>query len=63
MLTLSSITVTLTSCWQDILKAAGHAVVMGNAAAELKTYADDLALSNDEDGVADWVEKHLLNKK
>ena len=47
----------------DILKAAGHAVVMGNAAAELKTYADHLALSNDDDGVADWVEKHLLNKK
>ena len=23
----------------------------------------DRALSNDEDGVADWVEKHLLNKK
>lgn len=47
----------------DILKAAGHAVVMGNAADELKSCADDLALSNDEDGVADWVERHLLSSK
>ena len=44
----------------DILKAAGWAVVMDNASDDLKLYADDLALSNDKDGVADWVLNHLL---
>lgn len=44
----------------DILTHAGHAVVVANAVEAIKALTDDICLSNDEDGVADWVNRRLL---
>ncbi|WP_373119067.1 HAD hydrolase family protein [Holdemania massiliensis] len=44
----------------DILTHSGHAVVVNNASEDLKSYADDICPSNDEDGVAKWIESSLL---
>lgn len=44
----------------DILQNSGHAVVMANAADGIKEIADDICKSNDEDGVAQWIQKNLL---
>lgn len=30
---------------------------------EAKDIADDVTLSNDEDGVADWIEKNILQSQ
>lgn len=49
---------------QAMLEYAGHAVVMGNAGAEMLALADerrwDTTLSNDEDGVAEVLEPLIL---
>ena len=45
-----------------MLAAAGTGVAMGNALPELKAAADMLTLTNDEDGVAAAIEKHVLGK-
>lgn len=45
----------------EMLRYAGTAVVMGNARAEIKAVADYVTLSNNEDGVADALEKLILN--
>jgi len=40
-----------------LLQAAGWGVAMANADPDLKKKADDIALSNIEDGVADYIER------
>lgn len=44
----------------DILTHAGHAVVVANAVEAIKELTEDICLSNDEDGVADWISRNLL---
>lgn len=43
----------------SMLQQAGHGVAMGNAWSSVKDYADEVTLSNDEDGVAIVVERML----
>ncbi|QHQ62906.1 Cof-type HAD-IIB family hydrolase [Anaerocolumna sedimenticola] len=43
-----------------MLKTSGTGVAMGNAVSKLKDIADYIALSNDEDGVAEYIEAYLL---
>lgn len=45
----------------SMLEIAGKSVVMGNAKNEIKKYADFIALSNDEDGVARFLEQEFLS--
>lgn len=45
-----------------MLEAAGRGVAMGNAIEEVKKAADDIALSNEADGVAAYMEKHILKR-
>lgn len=42
-----------------MLKLCGKGIAMGNAIEEVKLAADDITLSNDEDGVAVYLEKML----
>ena len=44
-----------------MLLASGMPVAVGNAEDEVKAIAEYIAPSNDEDGVADAVEKFVLN--
>ncbi len=44
----------------EMLQAAGLGVAMGNALDHVKTVADDITLTNDEEGVAAVVEKYIL---
>lgn len=46
----------------EMLKMAGLGIAMGNANKEIKEAADDVTLTNSEDGVAVAIEKILLNK-
>lgn len=46
-----------------LLMACGLKVAMGNAAEELKAIADYVAPSVEEDGIADVIEKFVLNSK
>ena len=41
----------------SMFEVTGHSVAMGNALDEIKKYADEITLSNDEDGVAKFLEK------
>ncbi|MBP3476905.1 MAG: Cof-type HAD-IIB family hydrolase [Lachnospiraceae bacterium] len=43
-----------------MLKLCGLGIAMGNAISEVKEIADDVTTSNDEDGVADYLEKCFL---
>lgn len=43
-----------------MLKASGTGVAMGNAAPAVKSIADYITSSNDEDGVAEYIENYLL---
>ena len=43
----------------DIMKAAGLGVAMANAPREIRELADDITLSNEEDGVAAMIQKWL----
>lgn len=43
-----------------LASAVGRFVAMGNADDEVKAAADDVCPSVDEDGVAVWIEQHLL---
>lgn len=36
-------------------------VEVSNAITDVKAVADSVTLSNDEDGVADWIEKNILS--
>lgn len=44
-----------------MLRTAGIGVAMENASQEVKEAADDTAFSNDRDGVAKYIEKHVLS--
>ncbi|MDO4318827.1 MAG: Cof-type HAD-IIB family hydrolase [Lachnospiraceae bacterium] len=44
----------------EMLQICGIGVAVSNAVSEVKAVADCVALSNDEDGVADWIEKNIL---
>ncbi|MBD5468405.1 MAG: HAD family hydrolase [Lachnospiraceae bacterium] len=44
----------------EMLQICGRGVAVSNAVAEVKAVADCVTLSNDEDGVADWIEKNIL---
>jgi Cof subfamily protein (haloacid dehalogenase superfamily) len=46
----------------DMMERSGFSVAMGNACAEVKKRADYIALSNDEDGVALFLEEHLMKE-
>ncbi|NLW29152.1 MAG: HAD family phosphatase [Erysipelothrix sp.] len=43
----------------DLLKTAGHGVAMKNAFDKVKSVAEEITLSNDEDGGAVCLEKHF----
>ena len=45
----------------DMLSGCGIGVAMGNAVDEVKLLADDICQDNDSDGVANWLEVHLLS--
>lgn len=42
----------------EMIQFAGCGVAMGNAIEELKTLAKDVTVTNEEDGVAQWIEEH-----
>lgn len=42
----------------EMIRFAGCGVAMGNAIDALKAQADDVTTTNEEDGVAGWIEKH-----
>ena len=42
-----------------MLKLCGKGVAMENAIAQVKEAADDVCDSNENDGVAKWIEKHF----
>ena len=44
----------------EMLKNCGVGVAVSNAISEVKAVADFICSSNDEDGVAHWIESHLL---
>lgn len=44
----------------SMIEFAGHGVAMSNAQPLVKERANEVALSNDEDGVAVWIEKNIL---
>ncbi|MDR0615373.1 MAG: Cof-type HAD-IIB family hydrolase [Synergistaceae bacterium] len=43
---------------KTMMEFAGYSVAMGNAIAEIKRIADEVTLTNDEDGVAAFLETH-----
>ena len=47
----------------SMFKQCGVSVAMGNAKEELKKTADYTTLTNDEDGVAKFIEKYILDEK
>ena len=44
----------------SMFKVVGYSVVMENATDEVKKYADEITLSNEDDGVAVFLEKLLI---
>ncbi len=46
---------------ETMIEVAGTGVAMGNAVEKIKEIADYITLSNDEDGIADYLEKFVLN--
>ena len=47
----------------EMLKACGLGIAVANAIPEVKAVADDFALSNEEDGVAAYIEQHFFTEK
>ena len=49
--------------WDDIqsIQKCGLGIAMGNALAEVKDEADDVTETNDDDGVARYLERYLLD--
>ena len=45
----------------EMLQEAGCGVAMANAVGEISASADQHTLSNEDDGVAWWLEKHLAD--
>ncbi|MGJ8739042.1 HAD family hydrolase, partial [Zobellia laminariae] len=44
----------------EMLQHSGHGVAVGNAREEVKAVAHAVTLSNTENGVADYIKKHLV---
>ena len=44
----------------EMLQFAGLGIAMGNASDYVKSLADDVTASNEEDGVAHAIEKYIL---
>lgn len=44
----------------NMIEFAGLGIAMGNAPEGVKVYADEVTLSNDEDGVAEAIKKYIL---
>lgn len=44
----------------DMLESAGIGIAMGNASSFVKSFADDITLTNEEDGAAITLEKYFL---
>lgn len=44
----------------DMIEYAGLGIAMGNAPEEVKKAANEVTLTNDEDGVAEAIKKHIL---
>lgn len=44
----------------EMLKMCGTGVAVDNAISDVKDIADSITLSNDEDGVAEWLAKNVL---
>ena len=44
----------------EMLKMCGIGVAVANAVPDIKAIADSVTLSNDEDGVAEWLAKNVL---
>lgn len=44
----------------ETLKMCGIGVAVDNAISDVKDIADSVTLSNDEDGVAEWLTKNVL---
>ncbi|MEQ8155417.1 MAG: Cof-type HAD-IIB family hydrolase [Clostridiaceae bacterium] len=44
----------------DMIEYAGRGIAMGNAPDDVKIHADEVTLSNDEDGVSAAIIKHVL---
>lgn len=48
---------------ETMIEVAGVGVAMANAVDPIKKIADYITLSNDEDGIADYLEKFVFNKE
>lgn len=46
----------------EMIRGCGIGVAMENALDEVKAVADFICATNDNDGVAKWLEKHVLNR-
>ncbi|MDE6747096.1 MAG: Cof-type HAD-IIB family hydrolase [Oscillospiraceae bacterium] len=44
----------------EMLKMCGTGIAVSNAVSEVKDIADSIALSNDENGVAEWIAENVL---
>lgn len=44
----------------DMLKLCGRGIAVANAVPEVREAADEMTLSNEEDGVAAWLSRHCL---
>ena len=47
----------------EMIQMAGTGIAMANASETLKKEADFITLSNDEDGIAYYIEKNILKEK
>ncbi len=47
----------------EMLQICGTGVAVSNAVTDVKAVADCVTLSNDEDGVADWIENNIVTPK
>ena len=47
----------------EVMKEVGLSVAMGNALEEIKENAKDIAKSNNEDGIVDFLDKKLNRQK
>ena len=47
----------------EMIQVAGTGIAMANASKILKKEADFITLSNDEDGIAYYIEKNILKEK
>ena len=45
-----------------MINYVGIGVAMGNAVEEVKAVADEICLSNEEDGIVEWILKNGLIK-